>query len=47
MTRRVDLAPYVKRGRTMLPLQFIADTLDLTVTYNPGTQQIVVTSNDF
>jgi len=47
MTRRVDLAPYVKRGRTMLPLQFIADTLDLTITYNPATQQIVVTSNDF
>ena len=45
--RHVELAPYVKRGRTMLPLQFIADTLDLTITYNPATQQIVVTSNDF
>jgi len=47
MKRHVELAPYVKRGRTMLPLQFIADTLDLTIAYNPATQQIVVTSNDF
>ena len=45
--RHVELAPYVKKGRTMLPLQFIADTLDLTIAYDPATQQIVVTSNDF
>ncbi|MEA3402752.1 MAG: Ig-like domain-containing protein [Armatimonadota bacterium] len=43
----LELAPYIKKGRTMVPLQFIADTLDVTVTYNPETGQICLTSNEF
>ena len=46
-TERVNVAPYIKRGRTMLPLQFIADMLDLNICYEATTQQIVVTSNEF
>jgi len=46
-TEQVPLAPYIKRGRTMLPLQFIADMLDVTISYEPTTQQIVVSSNQF
>ncbi len=42
----LELAPYIKRGRTMVPLQFIADTLDVTITYNPATGEIVISSNE-
>ncbi|MGC9319907.1 MAG: Ig-like domain-containing protein [Armatimonadota bacterium] len=43
----LEVAPYIKKGRTMVPLQFICDTLDVTVTYNPETHRICLTSNDF
>ncbi len=46
-TRTLEIAPYIKHGRTMVPLQFIADTLDVTVTFNPDTGQICLTSNEF
>lgn len=31
----------------MVPLQFIADTLNVTITFNPDSGQIVITSNEF
>ncbi len=46
-TQTLVVAPYIKQGRTMVPLQFIADTLDVTVTFNPDTGQICLTSNKF
>ncbi|MCD6361189.1 MAG: hypothetical protein J7M38_10020 [Armatimonadetes bacterium] len=46
-TRVLEVAPYIKKGRTMVPLQFIADTLDVTVTFNPRSGQICLTSNKF
>lgn len=46
-TRVLQIAPYIKQGRTMVPLQFLADTLDVTVTFNPDTGQICLTSNEF
>ena len=45
--KTLQIAPYLKCGRTMVPLQFIADTLDVTVKYEPKTGQIVITSNQF
>lgn len=45
--RVLQIAPYIKQGRTMVPLQFLADTLDVTVTFNPDTGQICLTSNEF
>ena len=45
--RTLQVAPYIKHGRTMVPLQFIADTLDVTITFNPKTGQICLTSNEF
>lgn len=45
--RELALAPYIKQGRTMVPLQFIADTLNVTITFNPDSGQIVITSNEF
>jgi len=44
-TQTLVLAPYIKRGRTMVPLQFLADTLDVTIQFNPTTGQIVISSN--
>ena len=46
-TRVLQIAPYITQGRTMVPLQFLADTLDVTVTFNPDTGQICLTSNEF
>jgi len=46
-TERVPLAPYIKQGRTMLPLQFVADMLDVTISYEQTTHQIVISSNEF
>ncbi len=43
----VSVTPYIKRGRTMVPLQFVADTMDVTITFDPATQQLVVESNEF
>ncbi len=43
----VTVAPYIKHGRTMLPLQFMADMMDLTIAYDAATKQVVVTSNAF
>ena len=43
--RELQLAPYIKNGRTMVPLQFLADVLDLTLTINPDSGQIVISSN--
>lgn len=46
-TRVLEIAPYIKQGRTMVPLQFLADALDVTITFNPQTGQICLTSNEF
>ncbi len=46
-TRMLEIAPYIKQGRTMVPLQFLADALDVTVTFNPESGQICLTSNEF
>lgn len=47
VTQTTSVAPYIKCGRTMLPLQFVADMLDMTIAYESTTQQIVITSNEF
>ncbi len=41
------LAPYIKCGRTMVPLQFLADALDVAIRYNPATGQLVISSTEF
>ncbi len=45
--RALALAPFIKQGRTMVPLQFLADTLNVTITFNPTSGQLVISSNDF
>jgi len=44
-SQQLVIAPYIKRGRTMVPLQFIADTLGVNITYDAKTAQIIITSN--
>jgi hypothetical protein len=46
-TKTLELAPFIKQGRTMVPLQFIADTLNVTISFNPDSGQIVISSNQF
>ena len=46
-TQTLVLAPYIKQGRTMVPLQFLADALNVTISYHPESGQIVISSNDF
>ena len=41
------LAPFIKNGRTMVPLEFIAQTLDVTVSFNPDTGELLISSNKF
>jgi len=45
--QQLVLAPYIKCGRTMVPLQFLADTLDVAIRYNPATGQLVISSTGF
>jgi hypothetical protein len=44
-TRVLEVAPYLKQGRTMVPLQFIAETLDVRITFESRTGQILICSN--
>ena len=41
------LAPFIKNGRTMVPLEFLAAALNVTVQFNQETGQIRITSNEF
>jgi len=44
--RSLALAPYIKNGRTMVPLEFLAATLDVTVSFNSSTGELIVSRND-
>ncbi len=37
-----DVVPFIENGRLMLPLRFIAETLDLDVGFEPQTQQLTI-----
>lgn len=43
----LQIAPFIKQGRTMVPLQFIADVLDVKIVFDNGTGQILISSNQF
>ena len=46
-TEDLVLAPYIKNGRTMVPLEFLAATLDVTVSFNSSTGELIVSRNGF
>lgn len=40
----LDLAPYIDRGRTIVPLSFFQDALNVTVEYDKATNHVLITS---
>jgi hypothetical protein len=46
-THDLALAPYIRNGRTMVPLEFLATTLDVTVSFNSTTGELIVSRNGF
>jgi hypothetical protein len=45
-TEQLELAPYIKHGRTMVPLGFLAQTLNLTISFDTARQQLIISRND-
>jgi hypothetical protein len=45
-TKLLELAPFIKRGRTMVPVSFLAETLNVTIKYDPQNKRILITSKD-
>ncbi|HMS55721.1 MAG TPA: stalk domain-containing protein [Fimbriimonadaceae bacterium] len=40
----LELAPFIERGRTVVPLSFLQKSLNVDVTYDPATGHVVITS---
>ena len=40
----LDVAPKIINGRTLVPLRFVAETMDCTVEYNPKDRNIHITT---
>lgn len=45
-TRTLDVAPYIKDGRTMLPLRYVAESLGYDVLWNPDTRIASFSNNN-
>jgi Copper amine oxidase N-terminal domain len=41
---QLDLTPFIDHGRTIVPLSFIKDALDVEVDYDPVTNHVLITS---
>ena len=42
----MDVAPFLQNGRTMLPLRYVAESLDYNVTWNDATRVATFTSGN-
>ncbi|MFN3683548.1 MAG: stalk domain-containing protein [Fimbriimonadaceae bacterium] len=40
----LEVAPFVERGRTIVPLSFLRDSLDVEVEYDPSTGHVLITT---
>lgn len=40
----LELAPFIDRGRSVIPLSFIRDSLDVDVQYDPATGHVLITT---
>lgn len=40
----LELAPFIDRGRSVVPMSFLKDTLDVRVDYDPKTGHVLITS---
>lgn len=43
MSFSLELAPYIDRGRTIVPLSFMKDALDVNIQYDPSTGHVLIT----
>jgi hypothetical protein len=43
VTKQIDVAPYTSNSRTMLPLRFISENLDLSINWNITNKEITLT----
>ncbi len=41
----LDIAAFIKQGRVMVPVRFVGEVLDVTVRYDPVTQNVHIVSN--
>jgi len=44
--RRMDVAPVVREGRTLLPIRFVAEPLGATVSWDGGERKVTITAAD-
>ncbi len=42
----LELAPFIAKGRTMVPLDFLKQALNVTVYFEPDTGHLIITSNE-
>lgn len=40
----LEMTPFIERGRTIVPLSFVKDTLDVEIQYDPKTGHVLITS---
>ncbi|MBC7287391.1 MAG: copper amine oxidase N-terminal domain-containing protein [Armatimonadetes bacterium] len=45
-TEQLELAPYIRHGRTMVPLSFLARTLNLNITFDSKRGQLIISRSD-
>jgi hypothetical protein len=43
----LQLEPFIKRGRTMVPAAFLAEALDVVIKFDPESKRILITSTDY
>ena len=43
-TVRLELAPYLDRGRTIVPLSFLKDALGVEIEFDKATNHVLITS---
>ena len=43
----MDVAPYIKDGRTMLPIRYIAEALGMSVTWDKKTRTVIIEDKAF
>ena len=43
----MDVAPYIKNGRTMLPIRYIAEALAMNVTWDKKTRTVIIEDDKY
>lgn len=44
---KMDAAPYIKNGRTMLPIRFVAEALGMSVTWDAKTRTVIIKDDEY